>query len=458
MSNAALSDNDTIVAVATPPGRGGIGVVRLSGRLAQEIGEAICGRSLVPRQAVFCRFRAGPDQGEAEIDSGLALLFPNPNSFTGETVVELQGHGGPVTLDMLVSACCHYGARTARAGEFTERAFLNGKMDLTQAEAVADLINSASSAAARSALRSLDGRFSDAIHQLVEELIKLRVFVEAAIDFPEEEVDFLADESIVNSVDELLEKLGDVEDRARQGSLLRDGMHIVIAGKPNAGKSSLLNALAGEDMAIVTHQAGTTRDVLRQRIQVAGVPIHVSDTAGLRQSSDIVEQEGIRRATEEIERADRILLVVDSNAEESLTSSLELIPRGIHNSKITVVYNKADVSGLAPECAKQGDIWTVTLSAKQGDGLNLLQDHLVSQAGFDASREDNFSARRRHLDALRRAAGHLTNGKVQLTNGGAGELLAEDLRAAQMELDQITGRVTPDDLLGEIFSSFCIGK
>lgn len=451
-------DTDTIVAVATASGRGGIGVVRLSGVNAASIGHRICGRSLPARRAVYCQFSGGTESQPEQIDSGIALHFPAPNSFTGETVVELQGHGGPVILDMLVSACCYYGARPARAGEFTERAFLNGKIDLVQAESVADLIDSASKAAARSALRSLQGAFSEVIRELVQEMIQLRVFVEAAIDFPEEEVDFLSDTRVMNSLDSLTRKLAKIQQQAGHGALLRDGMHIVIAGKPNAGKSSLLNALAGEDTAIVTDMAGTTRDVLRQRIVIEGVPIHIIDTAGLRHSADEIEQEGIRRARVELEQADRVLLIIDSQDEGSGTDTEELIPKSINRALITHVYNKADLSGREIGYVDAGGIPTVTLSAKSGEGLEALRQHLIAEAGFNSNREDHFGARRRHLEALRRASQRMESGKSQFETSGAGELLAEDLRLAQKELDSITGEFTPDDLLGEIFSSFCIGK
>jgi tRNA modification GTPase len=392
------------------------------------------------------------------LDSGLALLFPWPNSFTGETVAEFQIHGGPVILDQMVAECCRLGARNARPGEFSERAFLNGKMDLTQAEAIADLIDSSTDSAARSALRSLQGEFSLLINQLVEEITRLRVYTESAIDFPEEEVDFLAGSEVERSLNHLIGSLDNVMVRAQQGALLREGMQVVIAGKPNAGKSSLLNALAGQDAAIVTAVPGTTRDVLREKIQIEGMPLHIIDTAGLRTSGDDIEQEGIRRAWVEIEKADQVLLVVDSTDTATRQSIDSYIPEELRDQQLSIVYNKADISGQPCGARVIEGRETLTLSAKTGEGIDLLQQHLLKVMGYQADRQDSFSARRRHLDALRRAANFLEAGKSQLLQSGAGELLAEDLRQCQQCLGEITGTVTPDDLLGEIFSSFCIGK
>jgi tRNA modification GTPase len=451
---------DTIAAIATPAGRGGVGIVRVSGPLTRAIMRAVVGRELAPRQAHYGPFREnGGDAASAVLDVGIALFFPNPNSFTGEDVLELQGHGGPVILDCLLRETIRLGARLARPGEFSERAFLNDKIDLAQAEAIADLIDSASEQAARSALRSLQGEFSARIHALVEQLTQLRMYVEAAIDFPEEEIDFLGDGKVLRALDEAATALADVLASARQGSLLREGMTIVIAGAPNAGKSSLLNALAGRDSAIVTPIAGTTRDVLREQIQIDGLPLHIIDTAGLRDSPDEIEREGIRRAWREIENADHILLVGDSN--QAAFGLEELWPveitAAVRAKPLTVVRNKADLSGL-PIGVAQGTPTVITLSAKTGAGIDLLRRHLQACVGFESGGEGAFLARRRHLDALQRAAASLSAGRAQLLADSAGELLAEDLRQCQRALGEITGDVSADELLGRIFSSFCIGK
>ncbi|MEZ5554289.1 tRNA uridine-5-carboxymethylaminomethyl(34) synthesis GTPase MnmE [Haliea sp.] len=445
---------DTIAAIATAPGRGGIGIVRLSGPSAAPIAERLTGRQLTPRHAHFCLFADA--RGET-LDSGIALYFPAPHSFTGEDVVELQGHGGPVVLDLLVAACLALGARQARAGEFSERAYLNDKLDLAQAEAIADLINSTTEQAARNAHRSLQGAFSQEIDRLVAEVTRLRVYVEAAIDFPEEEIDFLADGHVADSLQTLAAQLGVVMTAAQQGSLLREGMKVVIAGRPNAGKSSLLNALAGQESAIVTDIAGTTRDILREHIQIDGMPLHIVDTAGLRASDDAVEQEGIRRAQREIASADRILLVVDMNDDSPLPDDLwpgypaSAVP-------VTLIQNKCDLAGEAPGVSQEGDSVTVRLCARSGAGVPLLREHLKQCIGYTGAASDTFSARRRHLQALSIAAEHLENGRRQLEEAGAGELLAEDLRLCHDTLGEITGKMSSDALLGEIFSSFCIGK
>ncbi|WP_116367789.1 tRNA uridine-5-carboxymethylaminomethyl(34) synthesis GTPase MnmE [Parahaliea mediterranea] len=459
MSALSSLDGDTIAAIATAPGRGGVGIVRLSGPAARAIGERLCGGALTPRHAHFRSFSNGDN---APLDSGIALYFPAPNSFTGEDVVELQGHGGPVILDLLLKACCAAGARLARPGEFSERAFLNDKLDLAQAEAIADLINSTTEQAALSATRSLQGAFSRAIDHLVEAVTRLRVYVEAAIDFPEEEIDFLADGKVAEQVRTLQQQLREVMQSARQGSLLQEGMKLVIAGRPNAGKSSLLNALAGQDTAIVTPIEGTTRDVLREHIQIDGMPLHIVDTAGLRESADIVEQEGIRRAWEEMATADRILLVVDGSSADADIASAALWPE--KNQRlggelpVTVVHNKADLSGRPPALIQQGGDTIIELSALTGAGMGLLRDHLKQCMGYSDAGGASFSARRRHLEALETAAGYLDAGQRQLQQAGAGELLAEDLRHCHNALGTITGAISSDDLLGEIFSSFCIGK
>ncbi|MDG4549325.1 MAG: tRNA uridine-5-carboxymethylaminomethyl(34) synthesis GTPase MnmE [Candidatus Contendobacter sp.] len=445
---------ETIAAIATPPGRGGVGVVRVSGPLGAAIAEAMCGALPPPRQAVLRRFRASDG---AMLDQGIVLYFPAPHSFTGEDVLELQGHGGPVVMDLLLARVCELGARPARPGEFSERAFLNDKLDLAQAEAIADLIASDTATAARAALRSLQGEFSRRVHALVEALIELRMYVEAAIDFPEEEIDFLADGAIVERLRTLREQLNTLQAAAGQGRLLRDGMTVVIAGRPNAGKSSLLNRLAGREAAIVTAVPGTTRDVLREHVSIDGMPLHVIDTAGLRDSDDPVEREGIRRAWVEIEAADRILMVVDDRlglSREERTLREQLPPA----TPVTVLYNKIDLSGRSPT-VRDGEWGTeIRLSAKTGAGLDLLREHLKSCMGYHGGGEGTFMARRRHLEALERARAALERAAYQLEVIRAGELVAEDLGAAQNALGEITGEFTSDDLLSRIFSSFCIGK
>ena len=450
---------ETIAAVATAQGRGGVGIVRVSGPMAGQLAAAICQRDLKPRYAHYGPFFADAEQ---VLDEGLALYFPGPNSFTGEDVLELQGHGGPVVLDLLLRRCVQLGARLARPGEFSERAFLNDKLDLAQAEAIADLIEASSEQAARNALRSLQGEFSRRVHGLTERLINLRIYVEAAIDFPEEEIDFLADGHVLSLLEGVRNDLAGVLREAGQGALLRDGMTVVIAGRPNAGKSSLLNALAGREAAIVTEIAGTTRDVLREHIHIDGMPLHVVDTAGLRDTEDQVERIGVERALKAIGEADRILLVVDATAPEA-NDPFALWPEFLDQrpdpAKVTLIRNKADLSGesVVLEVSNDGHV-TISLSAKSTQGLDLLREHLKACMGYAQTSESSFSARRRHLEALRKAATHLEHGHAQLTLAGAGELLAEDLRMAQQALGEITGAFSSDDLLGRIFSSFCIGK
>jgi len=450
---------ETIAAVATAQGRGGVGIVRVSGPLASKLAQAICQRELQPRYAHYGPFFADAQQ---VLDEGLALYFPGPNSFTGEDVLELQGHGGPVVLDLLLRRCVQLGARLARPGEFSERAFLNDKLDLAQAEAIADLIEASSEQAARNALRSLQGEFSRRVHGLTERLISLRIYVEAAIDFPEEEIDFLADGHVLSLLDGVRADLAEVLREAGQGALLRDGMTVVIAGRPNAGKSSLLNALAGREAAIVTEIAGTTRDVLREHIHIDGMPLHVVDTAGLRDTEDQVERIGVERALKAIGEADRILLVVDATAPEAddpFALWPEFLDQRPDPAKVTLIRNKADLSGesVVLEVCNDGHV-TISLSAKSTEGLDLLREHLKACMGYEQTSESSFSARRRHLEALRQASTHLEHGHAQLTLAGAGELLAEDLRMAQQALGEITGAFSSDDLLGRIFSSFCIGK
>ncbi len=452
-------NQDTIAAVATATGRGGVGIIRVSGPRAHAMAITLGGREPKPRYAHYGPLFA--DSGDV-LDEGLLLFFPGPHSFTGEDVLELQGHGGPVVLDMLLRRCLQLGARMARPGEFSERAFLNDKLDLAQAEAIADLIEASSEQAARNALRSLQGEFSRRVHALTEKLIGLRIYVEAAIDFPEEEIDFLADGHVLSQLDAVRQELAGVLREAGQGALLRDGMTVVIAGRPNAGKSSLLNALAGREAAIVTDIAGTTRDVLREHIHIDGMPLHVVDTAGLRDTHDQVERIGVERALKAIGEADRILLVVDSTAPEA-DDPFALWPEFLEQRpdphKVTLIRNKADLSGerVGLETCADGHI-TVTLSARGLEGLDLLREHLKACMGYEQTSEGSFSARRRHLQALQQASASLEHGREQLTVLGAGELLAEDLRMAQQALGEITGAFTPDDLLGRIFSSFCIGK
>lgn len=441
---------DTIAAIATPPGRGGIGIVRLSGSNLKSLAEQLLGQVPPPRIASHRLFRA---QDGSVLDDGLALFFPAPYSFTGEEVLELQGHGGVVVLDMVLKRCLELGARLARPGEFSERAFLNNKLDLAQAEAIADLIDSSSEQAARSALRSLQGDFSKAVDNLLTALIELRVYVEAALDFPDEEIDFLADSVVTLRLAMIKQQLTEIFQKAQQGSLLRDGMHLVIVGRPNAGKSSLLNALAGQETAIVTDIAGTTRDILRERINLEGMPLHIVDTAGLRESDDPVEKIGIERAWREVEQADLILMLVDDTQSESSEHNV-ILAKFPPTIPILIVHNKVDLTGKA--VGKQGQ--HLYISAKQGLGLEVLKAELKARMGYQGAREDTFMARRRHLHALEITQAAVERAEQQLLVFNTGELMAEELRLAQDALGQITGRFTSDDLLGEIFSSFCIGK
>jgi tRNA modification GTPase len=444
------------VAAATPPGRGGLAVVRVSGALSGAIAQAVLGAIPKPRLASYRRF---VDATGESIDEGIALFFPAPNSFTGEDVLELHGHGGPVVVDLIVRRVVECGARLARPGEFSERAFLNDKIDLAQAEAVADLIDSATAAAARAAMRSLRGEFSDEVRGLTEAVIDLRMFVEAAIDFPEEEVDFLSASELTTRLNRVFELLGTLEASARRGQLLRDGMVIVIAGRPNAGKSSLLNRLAGHDAAIVAPEPGTTRDVLRERIEIDGLPLSIIDTAGLRVAADAIEAEGVRRARAEMGRADRILLVVDAatGARDPDPMDVGDLPQAI---PVTRIHNKIDLTqGVEPHIVHGADgsaaLW---LSALTGAGLELLREHLKSCVGFESASSGTISARRRHLEALARARRHLEEARRQLVETRSGEIVAEELRLTQAALADITGEFSNADLLGRIFSSFCIGK
>lgn len=448
---------DTIAALATPPGRGGVGIIRVSGPACRKIAEAMIGHCPAPRNAHY-----GPFLGtKGSIDEGIALFFNGPHSFTGEDVLELQGHGGPIIMDMLLERCVALGARLARPGEFSERAFLNDKLDLAQAEAIADLIDATSRSAAENAVRSLQGEFSKRVSALVTRLIELRVYVEAAIDFPEEEIDFLADGHVAQHLNSVQQALGDVRQAAGQGALLREGMSVVIAGRPNAGKSSLLNALTEQDTAIVTDIAGTTRDVLREHIHIDGMPLHIIDTAGLRDTPDAVEKIGVARAWAEIEKADRVLLLVDASTTATTDPMViwpEFVARLPDPQRLTLVRNKIDTSAEPAGLDLSTAPPTLRLSAKTGEGVDNLKAHLKDVMGFAATTEGRFSARRRHLDALDRAMAALNTGRAQLDGYGAGELLAEDLRDAQQALGEITGEFSADDLLGEIFGSFCIGK
>lgn len=456
---------DTIAAIATAPGHGGVGIVRISGPASGDIAAQVLGKIPSARYAHYGAFYN--DQQQA-LDHGIALYFPGPNSFTGEDVLELQAHGGPVVLQWILDRVVQLGARLAEPGEFSKQAFLNDKLDLAQAEAIADLIDASSEQAAKSALRSLQGDFSEQVNGLVEQLIQLRIFVEAAIDFPEEEIDFLSDGKVAGQLASILDQLHRVFASAQQGVILREGMSVVILGRPNVGKSSLLNALSGKDSAIVTDIAGTTRDIVKEDIQIDGMPLRILDTAGLREASDQVEQIGIERAWNAIDEADRILVVVQAGEEIDIEDQmiLDKLPKQI---PVTLIRNKIDLAERAPKIEHQTEdgeqmrvfgheetvVW---LSAKQNLGVDLLKEHLKAAMGYQQTAEGVFMARKRHLDALRSALRYVETGQQQLEEFAAGELLAEDLRQAQNALSEITGQFSSDDLLGRIFSSFCIGK
>ena len=442
---------DTICAIASAIGQSGIGIIRVSGPLVKSIFKQILQSDLKPRYAYYGPFY---DYEGAVIDKGVAIFFPGPNSYTGEDIVEFQGHGGVSVLRKLLDTITDSKVRLAEPGEFTKRAFLNGKMDLIQAEAVQDLIQSNSEESALSAVRSLTGEFSTKINELLSELISLRVFVEATIDFSDEEIDFLESHEVSSKLYALRKSLKDILNAATQGAILRDGIHVAIAGKPNAGKSSLLNMLTKQSSAIVTHIAGTTRDVLKETIHVDGMPVHIIDTAGLHNSDDVIEQEGIRRANMEIKNADIILLVYDSNDSEF---DLTILPDSVKDKPKILVRNKIDLVGLKPSVQKVDHVLDIAISAKNGEGVDLLQDALSEFAGLNATAEGVFLARKRHINAIEETLVFISNAIDQLKQGSS-ELVAEDLRQAGLQLSQITGEFSSDDLLGKIFSSFCIGK
>jgi len=460
---------DTIAAIASPAGRGAIGVIRVSGPLVPQIAAGVLGSLPAPRHARFSSFL---DAQGRSVDEGLALYFPAPASYTGEHVLELHGHGGALIVDMVLQRLLELGCRMARPGEFSERAFLNGKIDIAQAEAIADLIDAGTAAAARAAVRSLQGEFSARIADLKSRITALRAYVEAAIDFPDEEIDFLSDNALRERLDAVFAAFESITTAARQGALLREGLHVVIAGKPNAGKSSLLNRLAGDEVAIVTDVPGTTRDVLRQQVHLDGLPLNLVDTAGLRATVDVVEVEGVRRARNEMARADRVLYIVDAGSaadtsgvvdansvgdtlSPTWSTDLEHLPAGV---PVTLIFNKIDLIGSPPRLEEAASPPRVYLSARTGAGLDLLRTHLKAAVGYRETESGALAARRRHLDALNRARRHVQNAADTLSTTRAFELFAEDLRLAQHALGEITGEFTSDDLLGEIFGSFCIGK
>jgi tRNA modification GTPase len=446
-----VAESEPIVAIATPPGNGGVGVLRISGGNLDQITQSVLGCVPTPRYASLKSFI---DSDGSTIDRGLAIYFPAPNSYTGENVLELQAHGGRVLMGLLLNRVVGLGARIAEAGEFTRRAYLNGKLDLAQAEAVADLISCSSEHAVRCAQRSLTGEFSNKINSLVEKTIELRCQIESSIDFSDEEIDFISELSVENRINGLVSNIEHILGSARQGAVLREGLTVVIAGQPNTGKSTLLNRLAGEDVAIVSNTPGTTRDILKQQIHIDGLPLHIIDTAGLRETTDAVEQEGIKRAKQSIHNADYILLVIDANLQTS--DKFEDI---IESSQIPVIriINKIDLIGDQAKLVTKDHGVEIFLSAKTGEGMDLLYQHLKKSVGYEST-EDVFLARNRHIQALETAQQGLLSALSIITTSSAVELLAEELRRVQIALSQITGEFVADDLLGEIFSRFCIGK
>ena len=446
-----IHKSNTICALATAYGQSGIGVIRVTGPLSKSISKKILHQDLEPRYAYYGSFFNNDNN---LIDKGVAISFPGPNSYTGEDVVEFQGHGGVSVIRKLLETIISLDVRVAEPGEFTKRAFLNGKMDLVQAEAVQDLIQSSSEESALSAVRSLTGEFSEKINQILSELIALRVFVEATIDFSDEEIDFLESHEVSSKLHSLKLTLLNILESANQGAILRDGIHVAIAGKPNAGKSSLLNSLTKQPSAIVTDVAGTTRDVLKETIQIDGMPIHIIDTAGLHNSDNIIEQEGIRRAHTEINNADVVLLVYDASDK---SVDLSILPESVKDKPKIVIKNKIDLTGTKTGIQKIQNNPEISISAKNGDGINIVRKALADFAGLNSNTEGVFLARKRHIIAINETLSFINSAISQL-DGGASELVAEDLRQAGMHLGQITGEFSSDDLLGQIFSSFCIGK
>ncbi|MDF1653895.1 MAG: tRNA uridine-5-carboxymethylaminomethyl(34) synthesis GTPase MnmE [Coxiellaceae bacterium] len=450
-------NSETIVAIATPPGYGGVGILRVSGSLAPAIAKHMLGECPKPRYASLSPF--ANEQGDV-IDNGIALYFKAPHSFTGDDVLELQAHGGPVVLDELLQTALHFGARIAEPGEFSKVAFLNNKLDLAQAEAIADLISATSRQAAHGALRSLQGEFSQAVSSLLQQLIHCRMQVEAAIDFPDEDIDFVAESTVIADCEAMVQHIEQLLHAAQQGALLREGITVVIAGRPNAGKSSLLNYLSGEDTAIVTEQAGTTRDILREKIHIDGMPLHIIDTAGLRDSNDVIEQEGIKRAWQQMKQADLVLFMVDAQQLQQNPSQLliDLKPFESIDVPILLVKNKIDMTDEQPDAWQAHEHKGVAISVKSDSGMQQLKTAIKDFAGYQQHAEGNFTARRRHVDALQRAAIAINTGVEHYQQQQAAELLADELKQAQQALSEITGEFSSDDLLGEIFSSFCIGK
>jgi len=444
---------DTIAAIATPFGKGGVAIIRISGPQSSDIAQQLSSRKPQDRKALFTSFY---DASNHIIDSGICIYFKGPNSYTGEDVVEVQGHGGIVVINMLLKRIIALGARIAKPGEFTERAFLNNKLDLTQAEAVADIIESTTEHSVRSAQRSLQGTFSKLIHELIGELTELRIYVEAAIDFVDEEIDFLNEGGIEQRIKLLSEKLTLILSNAKTGQLLRDGISVVLVGKPNAGKSSLLNCLTGEETAIVTDVAGTTRDVLKEYIQLDGLPLHIIDTAGIHDSNNLIEQEGIRRAHKEIQYADKVLIIHDVRDQHGINEFISQLDSD--NDKRVIIFNKIDLINQPAKVVYSKDGDQIFLSIKTGEGFDLLTDYLKKSVGYDENQEAVFIARQRHVNALSEALIAINNGLIQLQQNQAGEIVAEELRLAQNHLGEITGKISSDDLLGKIFSNFCIGK